>query len=165
MRTIMILVCSFVAFCTWTACKQAKGSIDAIDLETGKQITVVKDSSTGRMVNAETRKPVKLFVNRQTNDTIYGKTGEVVNNKLHQSEQGEYVYYNSDEAYKMKKEQDGGYKIKRGDDYKVKYQNGEYKVKHGNYKKKVEKDGDVTIKRGERKVKIDGETGEVKVKN
>jgi len=147
----------------YSSCNQADGSIDAIDLESGETITVVKDTATGKMVNKETGQTAHLFVNTKTKDTVYGETGEVVNNQL-QLNSGKYVYYSSEEL-KMKSEQGGDYKIKYGDDYKEKHENGEYKIKHGDYKEKVDSDGDVKIKNGDQKIKIDGETGEVKVKN
>lgn len=163
MKTLLFITMSFAGMATWMSCNDAEGTVRAIDLETGQEITVVKDTATGNMINEETRKPVELFVNRTTKDTIYGITGEVVNNKLQTTEDGKYVYKDGD--YKMKIEKDNDYKMKYGDDYKEKYDDGEYKVKHGDYKKEVERDGDVTIKKGDRKMKIDGETGEVKVKN
>ncbi len=165
MRTLAFIGLSLAVTGFWTACNSANGTIAAIDLETGEDITVVEDTSTGAMLNAETRKPVKLFVNKKTRDTIYGVTGEVVNNSISMGSEGKYVYYGkvTDGDYKMKREQDGNYKIKDGD-YKEKYDDGDYKVKYGDYKKKIDKDGDIKIKDGDKKIKIDGETGEVKVK-
>lgn len=167
MKRISLIALALSGILGWTACNRADASFKAIDLTTGEEIRVVEDSASGRFVNAETRKSVELFVNKQTKDTIYGVTGEVVNNKISMSENGSYVYYGKvkDGDYKMKREKDGDYKIKYGDDYKEKYDDGDYKIKRGDYKKKVESDGDIKIKDGDRKIKIDGETGEVKVKN
>ncbi|HRO43759.1 MAG TPA: hypothetical protein PL009_13055 [Flavipsychrobacter sp.] len=167
MKTFILIWLGAAGLVTWSACNRANGSIQAIDLETGEKITVIEDIASGKIVNEKTGEPVKLFVNRKTNDTVYGVTGEVVNGKLSMSDEGKYVYYGKvkGDGYKMEVERDGDYTIKRGDDYKEKYENGEYKVKHGDYKKEVERDGDVTIKKGDKKIKIDGETGEVKVKN
>ena len=81
------------------------------------------------MVNAETGEPVRIYVDRETNDTIWGSTGKVVNGKVVKAEDGEWkIKYDND-----------GYKAKMGDDYKVKSGDGEYKVKNGDYKKEVEK--------------------------
>lgn len=115
-----------------------------IDLETGKHINVVKDSTNGYMVNADTKEPVIIYVDTQNNDTIYGKTGKVINNHITKTEEGKYKYVSHDD---MKSDDDESYKIKDGD-----------------YKKKVEKDGDVKIKDGDTKIKIDGKTGEKTIK-
>ncbi|RYY53342.1 MAG: hypothetical protein EOO05_21175 [Chitinophagaceae bacterium] len=113
------------------------------DLETGKTINIEK-SSSGGMVNAETKKPVYIYVDNQTNDTIYGRTGAKINGKLVKTESGDIKYVGD---------------IESGD------VQGELKIKSGDYKMKVDEDGDVKIKDGDKKTKIDGETGEKKVKN
>ncbi len=119
-----------------------------IDLETGKHINVVKDSTSGEMINAETKEPVVIYVDTDSKDTIYGKTGMVINNHVMKTDEGKYKYVSNEiEPDKIKTDEDGSYKIKDGD-----------------YKKKVEKDGDVKIKDGDTKIKIDGKTGEKKIK-
>ena len=81
------------------------------------------------MINTETNEPVYIYVDTKTKDTIYGRTGEVING---------HVYVTSDGKYKYD-----------GDD--------EYKIKYGDYKKKVDGD-EVKIKDGDTKIKIeDGE--------
>jgi hypothetical protein len=119
----------------WIACSNADTRY--IDLNTGETIKLEKDES-GVMVNAETKRPVTIYVDTKTNDTIYGKTGKVINGE---------VVKNSDNTWIYKSDSDG-----------------EWKVKDGDYKMKVEKDGDIKIKDGDSKTKIDGETGEVKKK-
>ena len=109
-----------------------------IDLETGKHIAIVKDSTNGVMVNADTKEPVIIYVDTQTGDTIYGKTGKIINNHVIKTEDGKYKYVSTDT------------KIETNED--------------GDYKKKVEADGDTKIKDGDTKIKIDGENGEKKVK-
>lgn len=142
MKTIISCV-SFISIVVLiTSCDNAKGRY--VDLNTGDKVELKKDPETGLMVNAETNKPVTLYVDTKTKDTIYGKTGKVVNGKIIRRSGGTYVY-ETDASYGAKSE--------------------EYKVKHGDYKKEVEKDGDITIKDGDKKIKIDGETGERKVKN
>ncbi len=118
-----------------------------LDLETGRHITVVKDSANGEMINKETRQPVRIYVDTETKDTIYGKTGEVINNKVKKTADGKYIYEVTDNNPQVTGEHEGDYKIKEGD-----------------YKKKVGNDGDVKIKDGDEKIKIDGKTGEKKVK-
>ena len=105
-----------------------------IDLETGKHINVLKDSTNGYMVNADTKEPVIIYVDTQTKDTIYGKTGKVINNHVIKTEEGKYKYVSHDD---LKSDDDEANKIKDGD-----------------YKKKVEKDGDVKIKDGDTKIKL-----------
>jgi hypothetical protein len=134
MRQKLILVLSATAM--FAASSGCKNDSRYVDLNTGRTLSLVKDESTGLMVDDETKKPVYIYVDTKTKDTIYGPTGEVVNGKV-TVEKGKYTYA-----------ENGEYKIKRGDDYKV----------------EVEKDGDVTIKSEDKKIKMEGETGEVKVK-
>lgn len=181
--TLMIAVAA-IGSTLWTACNRAQAYTD---LYSGHTVYLVEDEETGMMVDRDTREPVYLYVNNRTKDTVFGPTGEIVNNRLTRTDyedRGEkggkryyYVYENGldnkdyavkvksdDGEYKYERERDGDYKMKQGDDYKVKYHNGEYKVKRGDYKYERERDGDVTIKDGDKKIKIDGETGERKVK-
>jgi hypothetical protein len=113
-----------------------------VDPDTGKELTLVKDANTGLMVDADTKKPVYMYVDTEKHDTIYGETGKIIN--------GQIVL------------QDGKYKYA---DVKMKADNDDYKIKGDDYKEKMEKDGDLKIKNGDTKTKVDGETGEVKVKN
>jgi hypothetical protein len=112
------------------------------DLNKGEDVALVKDERTGLMVDADTRKPVYIYVDESTNDTIYGPTGKVINGEV-VLEDGKYKY--------------GDLKIKQDED-------GDFKIKDGDYKRKVEADGDIKIKDGDKTTKIDGETGEVKQK-
>ncbi|RYY53367.1 MAG: hypothetical protein EOO09_18290 [Chitinophagaceae bacterium] len=112
------------------------------DLKTGKSIKVEK-SASGAMVDADTKAPVYIYVDHQTNDTIYGRTGAKINGKLIRTESGDMKYADDIEAGDI---------------------NGELKIKSGDYKMKVDEDGDVKIKDGDTKTKIDGETGEKKTK-
>ena len=124
----------------FSSCKEKTGYYD---LNNDKPVTLVKDENSGLMVDADTKKPVYIYVNEETNDTIFGATGKVINGQIVKMEDGKYKY----------------------DDLKVKLdEDGEYKIKDGDYKKKVEADGDIKIKDGDDKIKIDGETGEVKNK-
>ena len=109
-----------------------------VDLRTGENIEIEKDPQSGVWINAETKKPVYMYVDTKKNDTIYGKSGLVVKGHIVRSDDNVYCY---DVDH-----------------------NEEYKVKSDDYKMKVEKDGDIKIKDGDKKTKIDGETGEKKVK-
>ena len=144
-KTLAISIFGFLLTCSVSSCDD---SHRYIDLETGNHVNLVKDSTKDIMVNADTREPVRIYVDTQTKDTIYGKTGKVING---------HVTKTSDGKYKYAANEDGIDKIKIDDD-------GAYKIKDGDYKKKVEKDGDIKIKDGDTKIKIDGETGERKVK-
>ncbi|MDQ6763398.1 MAG: hypothetical protein M3015_12330 [Bacteroidota bacterium] len=147
MKTLTFSVFGLLLTCSIISC--ADKNHRYIDLETGNYVDVVKDSTNGKMVNADTREPVIIYVDTQSKDTIYGKTGKVINGNVTKTENGKYKYVSND---------DGLDKIKTGDD-------GAYKVKDGDYKKKVDKDGDIKIKDGDKKIKIDGKTGEKKVKS
>ena len=50
-----------------------------VDLETLEHIDVIKYSTNGYMINAETKYPVGIYVDTESKDTIYGKTGKVIN--------------------------------------------------------------------------------------
>lgn len=160
MKTKLFLIAAPFLFMAVQACTNSNARY--VDLETGEPVALEKDEESGLMVHAESRKPVKIYVDTETNDTIYGKTGKVINGNVKKNNDGRYVYLGSD--YKMEREKDGDYTVKYGDDAKVKYDDGELKIKRGDYKKEVEKDGDITIKTKNKKIKIDGETGERKVK-
>jgi hypothetical protein len=138
MKRIILVASGMFLISSFMSC--ADQNAHYIDLESGKHITVVKDSTKGVMVNKETNEPVGIYVDTDTKDTIYGKTGEVINNHVIKTEDGKYTYEvhaNPDNS-----------NIQESEDYK----------------KKVEKDGDVKIKEGDTKIKIDAENGEKKVK-
>ena len=120
------------------SCSTEKGKY--IDLRTGKAITIERDPTTSVWVNADTKEPVYIYVDTKKNDTIYGKTGLVINGHVQKS---------ADNVFWYDADMDTEYKVK---------------VAETDYKKEVEKDGDVKIKNGDTKIKIDGETGEKKVK-
>ena len=135
MKTFIVIIAGLVTTSLWTGCKPQDRYLD---LSTGDRVDLEKDSSTGLMVRTDTKKPVEIYVDTKTNDTIYGPTGKVING---------HVVRGSDNVYW----------------YDVDYDN-EYKAKSSDYKMEVEKDGDITIKDGDTKTKIDGKTGEKKVK-
>ncbi|HEX5652528.1 MAG TPA: hypothetical protein VFX58_05610 [Chitinophagaceae bacterium] len=135
MKKIFFSVMATVVLAGFTACSDSKDRY--VDLRTGKPVNLVKDDQSGLMVDESTKKPVYIYVDTKNNDTIYGKTGVVINGQVSTNSDGEYVYVNDLEPYE---------------------------IKDGDYKKEVEKDGDIKIKDGDTKVKIDGETGEKKVK-
>jgi len=130
----LILILAPIAFSFAIACDNADERY--LDLQSGEKVAIEKDPQTGKMVNVETKKPVYIYVDTKSKDTIYGPTGVVINGHVIKLEDGVYKYD----------------------------QDGEYKIKDGDYKMKVEKDGDVKIKTDDKKVKIDGETGKKKVK-
>jgi hypothetical protein len=134
MKKVLVLLTVSMGL-LWTACSREKGAY--VDLRTGEAIKIEKDPVTGFWVNADSKEPVYIYVDKKAGDTIYGKTGAVING---------HVVRDSDNVYWYD-----------GDD--------DYKVKYGDYKMKVEKDGDIKIKDGDVKTKIDGETGEKKVKH
>lgn len=149
MKTKIIFLVASVTFAFTTGCDNDNEKI--VDLETGKTITVVKDSTTGYMINTDTKEPVHLYVNTATNDTIYGRTGKVVNNLVVRTPDGKYTYMDDSEIEVRTggsgAGSTGGTATGSGD---------------GDYKMKVEKDGDIKIKDGDTKIKI--EDGKKKVK-
>jgi hypothetical protein len=127
-KILFVLVASFALY----ACTNDR----YVDLNTGRGIKLEKDPQTGLMVNTETKKPVKIYVDTRTHDTIYGPSGKVINGSIVKISDGTYVYDNND----IKSNNESG------------------------DKRKVEKDGDVKIKDGDTKIKIDGETGKKTIK-
>jgi hypothetical protein len=111
------------------ACKKGR----YVDLTAGESVTLEKDESTGLMVNSETKKPVYIYVDTETNDTIYGATGAVINGHVVKAEDGKYWYTEDDD-----------YKVKYGD-FKMKVDGDEIKIKDGDTKTKIE-DGEKKVK-------------------
>ena len=74
-----------------TGCKEGTKS-GYYDLNRGESVSLVKDENTGLMVNAETKKPAYIYVNEETNDTIFGATGKVINGNIIKLEDGKYKY-------------------------------------------------------------------------
>lgn len=127
-----------------------------LDLDSNKYVSLKKDSVSGYIMNSKTGEPVDVYVDTKTHDTIYGMTGEIVNGKIHKTEDGKWIVKSDGDEYKAKSESENGAKVKMEGD--------EYKSKDGNYTVKKEGDGDVKIENGNTQVKIDGKTGERKVK-
>ena len=162
---------AIVVAATVTSCKSSTG--EAIDLRTGKTIQVVKDEEKGYMVDAETKKPLYLYVTATDKDTIYGRTGVKANNNISKTSSGSYKYTGDSEyvfsngTFKVRTEEDtddiSNVEISDNtvDKYKVQG-DGDIKIKDGDYKKKIEANGDVKIKDGDTKIKI--KDGEIKVK-
>lgn len=129
-----------------------------IDLSTGQSVELVKHQGNGMMLDVKTQRPVYLYINNQTGDTMYGRTAAVVNGKLTKSSTGAFMfededgYIYKDGEYRMKTEADSaGYRRKMQSD-------GDVKVKYDGYKRKVESDGDVKEKEtgAKTKVELDG---------
>lgn len=126
----------FLCAMVW-GCSDSKSRY--VDLTTGEAIEVDKDDKTGYWINTSTKEPVYIYVDTKNNDTIFGRTGKVINGRLVKQD-GKYVY----------------------DDGKIKMEGGDFKDKDDDIKVKVEADGDTKIKTDEKKIKI--ENGVKKVK-
>jgi hypothetical protein len=114
----------------FTACKHDR----YVDLTSGAHVDLVKDEKTGTMVDSKTHKPVEIYVDTKTNDTIYGPTGKVINGYIVKTSDGKYKYEGDEYKYK-----NGDYKVKvEGDEVKIK--NGDKKIKIENGERKVKKD-------------------------
>src|SRR5258705_6620786 len=123
MKKIFVLLVIAAAMLV-NACSQAKGAY--VDLRSGKKIEIEKGPVTGAWVNAETKEPVYIYVDTDKHDTIYGKTGAVING--HVVKNGDVYMYDDDMV---------------GWDDKIQE---ESKYKTDNSKEKVDKDGDIKIK-------------------
>ena len=84
----------------------------------------------GFMIDADSHQPVDLYVDTKTNDTIYGRTGKVINGYVVKDDKGVYAYRDWDVK------QDGDEYKAKTDDAKIKSEDGESKVKNGSYTKK-----------------------------
>jgi hypothetical protein len=115
-----------------------------LDLSTGQEVSIQKDAVTGHILNKETGKPLYIYVDPVAEDTIYAKTGEVINGRVVNKDNK--FYYDKDE------------KLKLGEEGAIKYKDDDYKAK-------VKKDGSIKIKKGDRKVIIHGDTGEIEEKD
>ena len=124
MKKVLLFVLGVLTISSWIACNSSAGRY--IDLNTGKHITIEKDPQTGYMVNSETKKPVDIYVDTETKDTIYGHTGKIINGKVVKTGDGVYEYTVISEN--KVKEDVGEIKIKDGDT-KIKIKDGEKKVK------------------------------------
>ena len=142
MKKLFVLLSAGTIIMAHSACSDTKDRY--VDLSTGQPVDLVKDDATGAMVNSETKQPVYIYVDTKNNDTIYGKTGKVING---------HVVRTSDNRYLL------------DEDEKQEISNNAIEYKDGDLKVEVEKDGDIKIKDGDTKKKLDAETGERKVKN
>ena len=142
MKKAFAILSAAAVIATISSCTSDKDRY--INLSTGKAIEVEKDNVTGAMVDKTTKEPVYIYVDTRSNDTIYGKTGEVINGHVVMGSDKQYVYDN---------------------DIKVDLDANSVEYKDGDQKVEIEKDGDIKIKTGDKKVKIDGKTGKKKKKN
>jgi hypothetical protein len=122
-----LLISGLAAGILLTACNQHR----YVDLTSGTHIDLEKDEN-GKMVDSKTHKPVYMYVDTKTNDTIYGATGEVINGHIVKTSDGKFKY-DGDDEYK-------------GDNYKVKVEGDEMKIKDGDKKIKIE-DGEKKVKK------------------
>ena len=122
MKKLGLILVSVAGSIIWTACENAQAHY--IDLSSGEQISVMKDDH-GRLVDAQTKRPVRFYVDAKTKDTVDGRTGRIVNGELVKVDDGDYEYISvreslaEDDQYKKKVEEHGEVKIKNGD-HKVK---------------------------------------------
>ena len=61
------------------------------ELASGRKVKIEKDSQ-GKLLNGETRKPLRFYVDPVSKDTLDGKTGKVVNGEIVRKGRGQYEY-------------------------------------------------------------------------
>lgn len=142
MKTLLSVLSMAAFIIMLVSCSDSKERY--IDLSTGKPVEVQKDETTGAMINKETKDPLYIYIDTKSNDTIYARTGKVINGHILKGEDQKYVF---DEDEKLKIQESGA----------VEYKDGDYKME-------IEKDGDTKTKDGDKKIKTDEKTGERKVK-
>ena len=120
-----------------------------LDARTGKPIKINVDASTGARVNAETKEPVRYYVDKRTwwvyGDDSWDTVGSA------QMEGDELRFRGDNDKWVTYDEK---WKIDEGD--------GEAKLKTEDSKTKIEKDGDTKIKTEDTKIKADEEGVKVK---
>ena len=122
-----------------------------VNLSTGEPVTIIRDTEKGYYVYSDSKEPIEndmFFVDINTRDTLYGRTGVVVNNAIIRADTGwslnESMVERDGEEIKIKTA-DGKLKIdgdemkyKEGEDTKIKVDGDESKTKTGDTKVKVE---------------------------
>lgn len=73
-RNGLIALASFICL---QACHTANARYT--DYSTGLPFELVKDATTGLMVDKETGKPLSIYIDHATSDTINGRTGKIIN--------------------------------------------------------------------------------------
>lgn len=152
-----VTACNKVASESETETESSKTTLNAefTNLENGEPVEIITDQETGYAMDATNGEPVEFYVNMNTMDTFYGRTGTVVNNAIFQNETGYYqldedkikweddrmTVVGSDRTDTVVKEADAN-----KDSAKVKVEGDELKIKQGDQKIKVE-DGKSKIKR------------------
>ncbi|MBC7653881.1 MAG: hypothetical protein H7098_05330 [Oligoflexus sp.] len=119
------------------ACNKNAGKYE--NLKSGEKVTITKDPTTGYAIDSITKEPVDFYVNLETKDTIYGKTGIVVNNALIKTPEGSYMVDNA------KIKSDGDEFKSNAENVKIKVDGDETKIKTDNKKIKI-KDGEKKVK-------------------
>lgn len=89
MKPVWATSCALMLLIFLQAC--GSGGDRYVDLNTGMAFLLVKDPATGLMVDAETGKPLNIYVDTKTHDTVYGRTGKVINGHLRKTGQNGYV--------------------------------------------------------------------------
>lgn len=136
-----------------------------VNLSTGEPVTIVRDTEKGYYVYSDTKQPIEddfFFVDVNSRDTLYGKTGVVVNTAVIKTDAGAWslndaMIERDGEEIKVKTA-DGKFKV---DGEEVKYKEGDTKIKVDGEEAKT--------KTGDSKTKVDGaemktKTGDTKVK-
>ncbi len=126
LTTLAITACSALVF---TACSNNDSKYK--NLQTGEKVYIIK-SESGAAIDSVSGKPVEFYVNTETQDTIYGETGVVVNNKVIKT--GDGVYKLDESKFKTDVEK----LLESGDDVKVKVDGDEMKIKTDDKKIKID---------------------------
>lgn len=111
------------------------------NLKTGKMVAVTLDTNRGWLVDLATYEPLEYIINVGSNDTIFGPTGEVVNESIKYDVTESTI---SLDPFKYKID-DEEIKLKFGEDAKIKIEGDETKVEVGDTKTKT-KEGRVKTK-------------------
>jgi hypothetical protein len=128
------------------------------DLSTGQTVELRKDEKTGYVVYVATGEPIDFYIDMNTLDTFFGRSGTVVNNMILYTDENRYMLDDAEvkwdgeelkilgaDGSKEKLEGDE-YKSKSADGSKVKQDGDEYKVKTSDGTKVKEEDGKVKVK-------------------
>src|SRR6476661_5939383 len=107
MKMIQLIMAGSIAATGLVACNNDDARY--LNLNTGENVELRTDSTTGLMVDSKTGKPVEIYVDTKSRDTIYGSTGKVVNGHVIKTASGSWEVKNDGDEYKA---ESGDAKIK-----------------------------------------------------
>lgn len=98
MKTSVLFIITFAIAISYIKGREANKA-RFIDLNTGKRINLTPDKNSGLAIDLFSGRPVNIYVNLDTRDTIYAPSGKVINGELRRDKNGNF-HYRSEEINK-----------------------------------------------------------------